>query len=194
MPTITPAKTRVRSPAPFALSNIPSPCATSSAPMPNLLTNHRPPSQRRFQVEFDWGLAHCLPVNQNSGSKDPCAETLGETRKPIEPCSIVIFGASGDLTSRKLIPALYHVCKEKQMPSDFRIIGFARREKTDDSWRQELRQALDQFSRTKPVDEQGGKELSKRIFYCQGALTEDAPYGKLEQQTSGFGNPALRTK
>ena len=41
---------------------------------------------------------------------------LDETRKTVEPCSIVIFGASGDLTGRKLIPALYHLYKEKQMP------------------------------------------------------------------------------
>ena len=68
---------------------------------------------------------------------------LSEARKPVEPCTIVIFGASGDLTARKLIPALYHLAKDKQMPPTFRIIGFARREKTDESWRQELRTALD---------------------------------------------------
>src|SRR5947207_16026906 len=87
-----------------------------------------------------------------------------EARKPADPCSIVIFGASGDLTARKLIPALYHLFKEKQMPSAFRVIGFARREKTDDSWRQELRAALDQFSRTKPVDDKVWKDFSKNIF------------------------------
>src|ERR1041385_385826 len=93
-------------------------------------------------------------------------------RRKSEPCTIVIFGASGDLTARKLIPALYHLCKEKQMPPDFRIIGFARREKTDESWRQELRQALDQFSRTKPVDEQVWKDFAGHLFYCPGDLTD----------------------
>ena len=58
------------------------------------------------------------------------------------PCSIVIFGASGDLTARKLIPAFYHLHKEKQMPPECRIIGFARRDKTDESWRKELREVL----------------------------------------------------
>src|SRR5271168_3353040 len=93
---------------------------------------------------------------------------LSETRKTVEPCSIIIFGASGDLTARKLIPALYHLYKDKQMPDAFRIIGFARREKTDESWRQELRTALDQFSRTKPVDDKIWAEFSKSIFYCTG--------------------------
>src|ERR1700733_14502633 len=90
---------------------------------------------------------------------------LDTTRKTVEPCSIIIFGASGDLTARKLIPALYQLFKEKQMPSDFRVIGFARREKTDDSWRTELRQALDQFSRTKPVDNAVWTEFAAKVFY-----------------------------
>ena len=82
----------------------------------------------------------------------PCSN-IGAERKAPESCTIVIFGASGDLTARKLIPAFYHLFKDKMMPPVFRIVGFARREKTDESWRQELRAALDQFSRTKPVDE-----------------------------------------
>ena len=112
-------------------------------------------------------------------------------RKNLDACSIVIFGASGDLTARKLIPALYHLFKDKQMPETFRVIGFARREKTDASWRQELRAALDQFSRTKPVDEKVWAEFAENIFYCVGDLTEDAAYAKLEKQLSSFGNPAL---
>ena len=117
---------------------------------------------------------------------------LQETHKTLEPCSIVIFGASGDLTARKLIPAFYHLVKEKQMPPDFRIIGFARREKTDDSWRAELRQALDQFSRTKPVDEKVWQEFSAHLFYCQGEFSDQAAYKKLEQQLTSFGNEKLR--
>jgi glucose-6-phosphate 1-dehydrogenase len=113
-------------------------------------------------------------------------------RKNLDACTIVIFGASGDLTARKLIPALYHLYKEKQMPSTFRVVGFARREKTDASWRQELKTALDQFSRTKPVDEKVWNAFAENIFYCQGDLTEDAAYKKLETQLTGFGNGPLR--
>src|SRR5215472_18298002 len=106
---------------------------------------------------------------------------LTDSHKTVEPCSIVIFGASGDLTSRKLIPALYHLHKEKQMPPEFRILGFARREKTDDSWRTELRQALDQFSRTKPVDDSVWQDFAQHIFYSQGDITDAAAYRKLEE-------------
>src|SRR5271165_4454694 len=117
---------------------------------------------------------------------------LGDGRKAVEPCSIVIFGASGDLTARKLIPALYQLFKEKQMPSDFRVIGFARREKTDDSWRTELRQALDQFSRTKPVDNAVWTEFAAKVFYCMGEFGDLAAYQKLEKQLSSFGSEQLR--
>ena len=116
----------------------------------------------------------------------------GGLSETLEPFSIIIFGASGDLTARKLIPALYHLYKDKQMPSAFRIIGFARREKTDESWRQELRAALDQFSRTKPVDDKIWAEFSKSIFYCTGDMTESAAYTRLEQKLSSFGQPQLR--
>ncbi len=117
---------------------------------------------------------------------------LGESRKPLEPCSIIIFGASGDLTARKLIPALYHLYKDKQMPPDFRVIGFARREKTDRSWREELRQALDQFSRTKPVDEGVWKDFSEHIVYCRGDLTEKTAYQHLARRLESFGSAPLR--
>jgi glucose-6-phosphate 1-dehydrogenase len=117
---------------------------------------------------------------------------LDETRKTVEPCSIVIFGASGDLTGRKLIPALYHLYKEKQMPPEFRVIGFARREKTDDSWRTELRQALDQFSRTKPVDDKVWQEFAKNVSYCQGEFSDLEAYKKLEKQLTTFGSEQLR--
>jgi len=115
-----------------------------------------------------------------------------DTRKTLSPCTIVIFGASGDLTARKLIPALYHLCKDGQLPSSYRIVGFARREKTDESWRTELRTALDQFSRTKPVDDKVWNDFAKNIFYCQGDITDTAAYTKLESILTSFGEAPLR--
>ncbi len=69
------------------------------------------------------------------------------------------------------------------MPAAFRILGFARREKTDDSWRTELRQALDQFSRTKPADEMVWREFAANLFYCQGDITEAAAYAGTGEKT-----------
>jgi len=134
-------------------------------------------------------LKHCMEQQQLD---ELMVCRLDETRKTVEPCSIVIFGASGDLTGRKLIPALYHLYKDKQMPPEFRVIGFARREKTDDSWRTELRQALDQFSRTKPVDDKVWQEFAKNISYCQGEFSDLEAYKKLEKQLTTFGSENLR--
>ena len=134
-----------------------------------------------------------LPPVSNSDQLDELMVCRLDTqRKAVEPCSIVIFGASGDLTARKLIPALYHLFKEKQMPATFRVIGFARREKTDDSWRAELRTALDQFSRTKPVDDTVWREFAANISYCQGDMTDAAAYQKLAGLLEGYGSAALR--
>jgi glucose-6-phosphate 1-dehydrogenase len=117
---------------------------------------------------------------------------LDSGRKAVEPCSIIIFGASGDLTARKLIPAFYHLFKEKQMPAAFRIVGFARREKTDDSWRAELREALGRFSRTQPVDEKVWQEFAGSLSYCRGDLTEPEAYRALKDKLESFGDPSLR--
>ena len=101
-------------------------------------------------IEILPALRHCSRMSVTQPSEESQVCNIGEVRKAVEPCTIVIFGASGDLTARKLIPALYHLAKDKQLPPAYRIIGFARRDKTDESWRAELRTALDQFSRTKP--------------------------------------------
>jgi glucose-6-phosphate 1-dehydrogenase len=117
---------------------------------------------------------------------------LGETRKVVDPCTVVIFGASGDLTARKLIPALYHLFIEKALPTPFRVVGFARREKTHDQWRAELRAALDQFSRTKPVDEGAWQDFAKNLHYCRGDFSDREAYKKLASDLDAFGNEQLR--
>ena len=103
---------------------------------------------------------------------------IDEGRKAVEPCSIVIFGASGDLTGRKLIPALYNLFAEKLMPPNFRILGFARRPKTDDAWRQELSEDLKHFSRT-PAEAETWNDFAPHLNYLQGDFADPAAYEKL---------------
>ncbi|MGZ8921552.1 MAG: glucose-6-phosphate dehydrogenase, partial [Limisphaerales bacterium] len=117
---------------------------------------------------------------------------IDDGRKVVEPCTVVIFGASGDLTARKLIPALYHLFVGKQLPSPVRIIGFARREKTDEQWRTELRTALDQFSRTKPVDEGAWKEFAQNISYCIGDFSDAKAFDTLKEQLAKFKDEKLQ--
>ncbi len=134
---------------------------------------------------------HCPPMDETEQLDELMTCRLDDGRKVVEPCTIVIFGASGDLTARKLIPALYHLHRAKSLPSPCRIVGFARREKTDESFRQELREALNKFSRTKPVDEAAWTEFSASVHYCQGEFGDPGAYQKLEKMLAGFGDPRL---
>jgi len=117
---------------------------------------------------------------------------LDDGRKAVTPCTIVIFGASGDLTIRKLIPALYHLFCEKALPSPVRIVGFARREKDDAAWREELKAGVAQFSRSKQVDEAVWTEFAANVSYCQGDLTDPAAYKRLTERLVSFAVPELR--
>ncbi len=77
---------------------------------------------------------------------------LGSAKKP-HACVLVIFGASGDLTQRKLIPALYNLALDKRLPERFAVVGYARSEMTDESFRDKMREAVKEFSRTGLKDE-----------------------------------------
>ena len=72
---------------------------------------------------------------------NPLRPFLPRTRVP-DPCTIILFGATGDLTHRKLAPALYRLAMQGQLPSDYAIVGFARRDWTDDVFRDELKKTL----------------------------------------------------
>ncbi|MBN1419940.1 MAG: glucose-6-phosphate dehydrogenase, partial [Planctomycetes bacterium] len=69
----------------------------------------------------------------------------------IEPCALVICGATGDLTRRKLVPALFRLYRRGALPANFAFVGFARRPWTDDSFRDEVRRAVETFGRKKAV-------------------------------------------
>lgn len=134
-------------------------------------------------------VRHMIP---NAEFEQQISCRLGDQRKNLDPCTLVIFGASGDLTARKLIPALYHLYREKQMPPAFRLIGMARREKTDQAWRLELRQALQQYSRTADVKEGDWEKFASNITYCHGDLTEPASYELLKSRIESAESEPLR--
>ena len=114
-----------------------------------------------------------------------------EGRKADEPCTIVIFGASGDLTVRKLIPALFHLYKDGQMPEPFRVVGFARRDKTDASWREEMKAGIERFSRSPEVNAAQWEAFAKNLFYHRGDLTDAEAYASLGTRLADFDNEQL---
>lgn len=111
---------------------------------------------------------------------NPLQETT-RTKKVVEPCIVVIFGATGDLTGRKLAPALYNLARDGQLPGHFGCVGFARREKTNDEFREEVHQDINEFSRVKPVDEDLWKTFREQIFYHQSEFHEDEGYERLSK-------------
>ena len=86
------------------------------------------------------------------------------TKLTPDSCSLIIFGATGDLTHRKLIPALYNLAAEGSLPPNLNVVGVARREKTDEQFRAELEETTRKFSRT-PVNDAVWEKFSQSISY-----------------------------
>src|SRR4051812_4694892 len=78
--------------------------------------------------------------------ENPLLEGLNVRRTP-DPCILVIFGASGDLTKRKLFPALYSLAYRRLLPEKFAVVGIARTEESDDDFRDRMKEAVQQFGR-----------------------------------------------
>jgi glucose-6-phosphate 1-dehydrogenase len=87
--------------------------------------------------------------------------------RPGDPCTIVIFGASGDLTKRKLLPALYNLKALKLLPANFAIIGVAVSDGNDEMYRNSITENIKQFA-TRPVDEKEWDDFARRSYYIQG--------------------------
>lgn len=110
---------------------------------------------------------------------------LGGAALKLDPFHLVIFGASGDLTARKLMPALYHLFKEQRLPEVFNIVGFARRQKSDDQFRDEMREGLKRFSRS-GFDPALWTEFEKHIFYHVGDFPIAECYSSLAERLEGL--------
>src|SRR2546430_4063628 len=111
---------------------------------------------------------------------NPLREGLS-TRAVPQPCSIVIFGATGDLTHRKLIPALYNLAADGELPPAVTVVGFARRPKNDEEFRKELEETTKQFSR-QDVREDIWKTFSQSLFYHQSEFEDESGYQSLAQR------------
>jgi glucose-6-phosphate 1-dehydrogenase len=100
--------------------------------------------------------------------------------KPAEPQAIVIFGASGDLTRRKLLPAFWHLFVEGLLPEGIAIVGYARTDMNDDQWKDYAHQQVKQFAREEPAGEQWD-EFAKRLSYIPGDFASDHAMERLRE-------------
>ncbi|HEV2965940.1 MAG TPA: glucose-6-phosphate dehydrogenase, partial [Chthoniobacterales bacterium] len=110
---------------------------------------------------------------------NPLREGLS-TRAVPQPCSVVIFGATGDLTHRKLMPALYNLAADGELPPAVSVIGFARRPKTDDDFRKEMEEAVKKFSR-QTVRDEIWKNFAQSTFYHQSDFSDESGFKSLAQ-------------
>ncbi len=96
--------------------------------------------------------------------------------------AIVIFGVTGDLAHRKLIPALYELKLGSHLPEPFFIFGFARRDWSDEKMRDTLHQGILDHSRTKPVDEEVAAKLLSNAYFIRSQFSEDDGYRRLAEK------------
>jgi len=96
------------------------------------------------------------------------------------PCALVVFGASGDLTRRKLIPALYALWVQRYLPGGFAVVGVARRPMSDDEFREHVRKGIEEFARL-PIEEAEWREFAATLRYLHGDYGDPATYQRLRE-------------
>ena len=111
--------------------------------------------------------------------ENPLRVGLQQDRVP-EPQILIIFGASGDLTQRKLVPALYQMKLERRLPSELTIVGVARREWSHDYFREQMRIGIEEFGGGLQSQELWN-DFAKGIFYCPGNIDKPEDYQKLKE-------------
>jgi glucose-6-phosphate 1-dehydrogenase len=98
------------------------------------------------------------------------------------PCVVVIFGATGDLTRRKLLPALYRLTEHRLIPAEFAILGTARQTLSDDEFRAQMQAAIKEFASDENFDDASWQNFAKRLFYVGGEFNDAELYGKLKSK------------
>jgi glucose-6-phosphate 1-dehydrogenase len=100
---------------------------------------------------------------------------------PTQPCTIVIFGASGDLTRRKLLPALYNLLMDGLLPDDFAVLGLGRKDLSDEDFRNVAREGIEQFSR-QTLEQDKWNTFQRRLFYCAGDIGASDYYATIQDR------------
>ena len=110
--------------------------------------------------------------------ENPLVEGL--ERLPVNPTTLVIFGATGDLARRKLLPAIYNLAHEGALPERFHLVGVSRKAKEHDDYRADCEEAIRSFSRRTP-DEEVLAGLLEEVRYVPGTFDEASVYTELQQ-------------
>jgi glucose-6-phosphate 1-dehydrogenase len=121
--------------------------------------------------------------NLAGAQENPLVEGL--ERVPVHPTTLVIFGATGDLAMRRLLPALYNLAHEGSLPERFNLIGFSRRDRSDEDFRGAMRQSIERNSRRRP-DPQVLEGLLRQVRYVPGSFDDPSAYARLAEAADAF--------
>jgi len=121
-----------------------------------------------------------MPHTEANLQRNPLREGL-EIRSMPTPCTLVIFGATGDLTRRKLVPALYNLSVDGVLPSAISVVGVARREMSDETFRSGLHESATKFSR-QPVRDSEWADFSSAICYHRAAFDDAQAFHSLARK------------
>ncbi len=118
---------------------------------------------------------------QTTAELNPLQDSLRFGRR-VPPCAIVIFGASGDLTKRKLLPSLYRLFYERRIPPSFAVIGSSRTPMSDEQFREKMRNSVSHFLEDAPFDSDVWSSFAQCLFYIPGDLNDPASYDRIKQK------------
>ncbi len=105
--------------------------------------------------------------------------------------TIVIFGASGDLTRRKLLPALHSLSRGQRLPARFAIVGVARTATTDDQFRQQFQDSLREFARDDAASDEVARSLQAQMYFVAGEMDDPGLYARLAERLRSIGSEGI---
>src|SRR5436190_11552606 len=126
-------------------------------------------------------------VAQPKEQENPLVEGL--ERLPVHPTTLVIFGATGDLAKRKLLPAIYNLAHEGALPERFNLVGVSRGDQSDEDFQGIARESIEQFSR-RPPDDKVLSSLVEHMRYVAGSFDDADMYDRLESAVQALDDDA----
>jgi glucose-6-phosphate 1-dehydrogenase len=106
--------------------------------------------------------------------------------RAVPPFALVIFGANGDLTRRKLLPALYRLAQERRLPASFAVVGVSRTPMSDEAFREKMRAGVESFLENSPFDPDLWHSFAQGLFYVDGDIGDPAFYRKLAERLASI--------
>ncbi|HEY3198416.1 MAG TPA: glucose-6-phosphate dehydrogenase, partial [Nitrospirales bacterium] len=114
---------------------------------------------------------------------------MSEHGRPLipQPCTVVIFGGSGDLARRKLVPALYNLLLDGLLPEDCAVLATGRKPLSDEQFRESVKEGITKYSR-QPLKPDMWARFTARLFYLAGGIDDPATYARMQERLTELGS------